>query len=137
MPALPAPALDRLTKLCGLLGSDHDGERATAARMASNLLRQHRLTWAEVLKPDRAPVRPCPTCAARHAAERHAPRRAAAGSTRSWRRTLAALAELAVRRPTLFTDWERAFICNLLDRRTISERQREILAELAEKVGAC
>jgi hypothetical protein len=26
---------------------------------------------------------------------------------------------------------------NLLDRRTISERQREILAELAEKAGAC
>jgi hypothetical protein len=129
MTALPAPANDRLTKLCGLLTSEHDGERATAARMASDLLRAHRLTWAEVLKPDRAPARSCPACAARRA-----PRGAAAGS---WRKTLATLAELAVRRPALFTDWERAFICNLLDRRTISERQREILAELAEKAGAC
>jgi hypothetical protein len=129
MTALPAPALDRLTKLCGLLGSDHDGERATAARMASDLLRQHKLTWAEVLMPAPAQARPCPACAAHRA-----PRRAAG---RSWHRTLASLAELAARRPTLFTAWERAFICNLLDRRTISERQREILAELAEKVGAC
>ena len=127
MPALPARDLDRLTKLLGLLGSDHDGERATAARMASDLLRAHRLTWADVLGP--APPRPCPACTAHRA-----PRGAAAGS---WRQTLATLAELAVRRPALFTDWERAFICNLLDRRTISERQREILAELAEKVGAC
>jgi hypothetical protein len=47
MPTLPARDLDRLVKLCGLLTSDADGERATAARMASDLLRQHRLTWAE------------------------------------------------------------------------------------------
>jgi hypothetical protein len=130
MPALSAPALDRFVKLCGLLTSEHDGERATAARMASDLLRQHRLTWAEVLTPAPAQARSCPACAARSAA----PRRAAAGS---WRKTLATLAELAVRRPSMFTTWERAFICNLLDRRTISKRQREILAELAEKAGAC
>jgi hypothetical protein len=131
MPALSAPALDRFVKLCGLLTSEHDGERATAARMASDLLRQHRLTWAEVLTPAPAQARLCPTCAARSVAPRRAARR-------SWRQTLASLAELAVRRPTLFIDWERAFICNLLDRRTLSERQREILAELAEKAGmAC
>jgi len=54
--ALPARDLDRLIKLCGLLTSDADGERATAARMASDLLRAHRLTWAEVLRAGGAPT---------------------------------------------------------------------------------
>jgi hypothetical protein len=124
MPALSAPALDRFVKLCGLLTSEHDGERATAARMASDLLRRHKLTWADVLRPGRE-----------QAGAARAPCGAAAGP---WK-ALATLAEFAVRRPALFTAWERQFIATLLDRRTISERQREILAELAElaeKAGA-
>jgi hypothetical protein len=40
---------DRLVKLCGLLGSAHDGERATAAAMADQLLRQNKLTWVDVI----------------------------------------------------------------------------------------
>lgn len=40
---------DRLIKLLGLLGSDHEGERGNAARMASDLLRGAGLTWAEVI----------------------------------------------------------------------------------------
>ena len=44
--------IDRLRKLLGLLGSDFEGERAVAGQMASNLLRQHKLTWADVLGAD-------------------------------------------------------------------------------------
>lgn len=41
-------ALARFRKICGLLGSAHDGERAAAALKATELLRQHGLGWADV-----------------------------------------------------------------------------------------
>lgn len=50
---LPPDALSRLEKLAGMLGSDFDGERASAAALASKLLNNHGLTWADVI---RAPV---------------------------------------------------------------------------------
>ena len=51
-------AADRLAKLCGMFGSNHDGERATAAALADRLLRQQGLTWGDVIiaKPARSTV---------------------------------------------------------------------------------
>lgn len=46
---LGAADRDRLTKLCGLFGSDHAGERANAAAMADRLLRDRGLRWPDVL----------------------------------------------------------------------------------------
>lgn len=48
---LLAPAVaDRLAKLCGMFGSDHDGERAAAAAaLANQLVRAHGLTWGDVI----------------------------------------------------------------------------------------
>ena len=42
---------DRLRKLCGMLGSEHDGERAAAAAKADELVRAAGLTWADVIAP--------------------------------------------------------------------------------------
>jgi hypothetical protein len=39
---------ERLVKLLGLLGSNHDGERATAGRMAHELVRRSGLTWYDI-----------------------------------------------------------------------------------------
>ncbi len=44
-----ALAGDKFRKVCGLLSSDHDGERATAARMATDILKAANLTWDDVL----------------------------------------------------------------------------------------
>ena len=41
---------DRLAKLCGMFVSDHDGERAAAAAMADALVREHGLTWRDVIR---------------------------------------------------------------------------------------
>ena len=41
---------DRLAKLCGMLGSAHDGERAAAAALADALVREAGLTWRDVIK---------------------------------------------------------------------------------------
>lgn len=38
-------ALDKFRKICGMLGSEHDGERANAARLASSLLKQSGMSW--------------------------------------------------------------------------------------------
>jgi len=42
-------AAEHLVKLLGLLGGDHDGERANAGRMADDFVRQFGLRWADVI----------------------------------------------------------------------------------------
>src|SRR5262249_16772360 len=42
---LPNDAAARFIKVCEMLTSDFDGERANAALAATNILRQHNLTW--------------------------------------------------------------------------------------------
>ena len=41
----------RLARVCGLLGSDHDGEALAAARQAEKIRQKVGLTWAELLVP--------------------------------------------------------------------------------------
>ena len=43
---------ERLIKLLGLLGSDHDGEIVAAGRMADALIRDAGVTWADVIAPE-------------------------------------------------------------------------------------
>lgn len=45
MTALPPTSLDRLRKICGLLGSTHAGERSAAALKATEMLRSLGLSW--------------------------------------------------------------------------------------------
>jgi hypothetical protein len=42
--------LVRLDRILALLGSDHAGERASAALAASNLIKKHQLSWWDVLE---------------------------------------------------------------------------------------
>jgi hypothetical protein len=42
---------DKLTKILGLLGSNHAGEREAAAQAADRLVRGLGLTWSEVIAP--------------------------------------------------------------------------------------
>ena len=43
--------LQRLARVCGLLGSDHDGEALAAARQAEKIRKKVGLTWDELLVP--------------------------------------------------------------------------------------
>ena len=56
MMALDPDTAAKLAKLCGMLGSDHVGERAAAAAKADELVRRHGLTWPQVIIPEREPV---------------------------------------------------------------------------------
>jgi hypothetical protein len=117
----PDATRERLAKLLGLLGSEHDGERATAGRMASDLVRQHRLTWAELLAL-RVVERPGTACAEREAARG------------SWREAVAFLCRVAAERPALFTTWERGFVVSLGRQARLSARQEEILLQMLDRV---
>jgi hypothetical protein len=46
---LPESLAHRLVKLCGMLGSAHDGERAAAGLKADQLLRENGLRWPDVI----------------------------------------------------------------------------------------
>lgn len=46
--------LPRFLKLCAMLGSPNDGERASAAAKASEMLKAANLTWHDVVKDARA-----------------------------------------------------------------------------------
>lgn len=47
--------LERFRKILGMLSSAHDGERAAAARKASEFLAAHSLTWSSVSLPVEQP----------------------------------------------------------------------------------
>jgi hypothetical protein len=47
--ALTESDLSRLIKLCGRLGSEHEGERAAAALKVSEFLKSRALGWGDVL----------------------------------------------------------------------------------------
>jgi hypothetical protein len=49
MNALDPRLAEKLTRICGMFGSDHDGERAAAAAKADQLIRSHGLTWGQVI----------------------------------------------------------------------------------------
>lgn len=49
-PLLTAADVDRLAKICGMLASPFDNERATAASAATKFLRERNLQWADVLR---------------------------------------------------------------------------------------
>lgn len=51
MSAYSPELVSRLVKFCGLLGSEHAGERAAAGLKASKLLVEHGLTWGDVIAP--------------------------------------------------------------------------------------
>jgi hypothetical protein len=47
--------LQRLARVCGLLGSDHDGEALAAARQAEKIRKKIGVTWDELLVPSPRP----------------------------------------------------------------------------------
>jgi hypothetical protein len=55
---LTSCAADKLAKVCGLLGSDHDGERSAAALRATAILRDAGWTWRDLVERALAPAPP-------------------------------------------------------------------------------
>jgi hypothetical protein len=115
MTALLDPAdAKRLAKICGLFGSNHDGERAAAAAKADTLVRKRGLTWDDVFIP--------------------APK--ARSNKKRWREPKTTEQKLALLRRNFdeFTDWERDFIIGVRGFAQFSEKQLATIDRLIEKV---
>ena len=115
--ALPAEVIAKLPKLLGMLGSDYDGERAVAGRMASDLLRKYRLTWTDVLGGIEVQV--SPRVRVWHEPISH---REAAAECLAW--------------PEILNGWERAFLVSISSRWRLSGRQTHCLERILIKVRA-
>ncbi len=118
--AMAAAARSKLAAVLALLGSPHQGERDAAALAADRLIKKHGLAWTDVLASGETPQQP--KCNPKpkqqdtglHLADLH----------------------LCGQRLDLLTVWECEFVANLAIHRTVSTRQREILAKIAQKVKA-
>jgi hypothetical protein len=116
--ALDDSAADRLAKLCGMFGSNHDGERASAAALADKLVRQLGLTWREIIVPANDPE----------------PEHKAAPQ---WDDpiTIEQALKVAQRYQVALTEWECGFVRDLRRKRTwrLSEKQNDVLNDIVEK----
>jgi hypothetical protein len=100
----------RLAAILGRLGSQHDGERAAAGLLASRFMRDHGLTWPDLLAAP-APATPPPPPA-------------------DWRRRAAWCAE----RAELLSGWEADFLANLGARAAPpTEKQARVLDRLVAR----
>src|SRR4051794_18775199 len=86
----------RLVNILGMLGSDHDGERAAAGLLASKLLKGNSIHWDDVIvpEPEKPPPRPEPP---------------SSGPAASWPADLV----LCRRKMALLNNWERQFVATL------------------------
>lgn len=113
---LPADARERLVKIAGLMTSDQDGERASAAAKATALLRQHGLTWRDALFPPAAKAPPPPP-----------PSGVFVYQTHRWQD----YARLAHANRRLLNEFEKVFAESLVNRwKPPSAKQHEILERM-------
>lgn len=125
---LPAADRERLVRMLGMLGSSFEGERAAAGLLASRLLAEHKLSWADVIaggvlcRPAPAPYRPPP-----------APYPPSPGARSAWQETI----RLCLRSRADLSDWEIGFLeCVGARHQPPTKRQSEILAQIIEKLRA-
>ena len=116
--ALPAPARERFIRIAGMLGSDAAAERENAARLATEILLKHGLTWRQVLEVGG----PCPRCR---------PPEAAWTSRLHWREVARRLLD---EHGDLPNNWETEFLHSLRHRHGLSLKQDHGLRRIGRKV---
>jgi hypothetical protein len=111
--ALTPAELERLRNICARLESDVEGERAAAGLLASRLLRDRGLVWADV-------VQSAPT--------EHRPPQPSAPP---WRNTVRKLLD----KPGSLRAWEKEeLLPSLLRFEKLSPKQRAVLNQIADRV---
>jgi hypothetical protein len=102
----------RLAKLCGMLGSDHAGERAAAGHKAHALVQSLGLTWFDVIAPTPAP-------------------RPVQPQTTGWRR----MADYCLAHSQVLTPRETQFVSSIMSRRgELTERQENWLIDIYTRI---
>lgn len=117
VPRLPPEIAGKLSKIAGLLSSDHDGEIAAAGRAGTRLLRQAGLTWADVFAPE-APSRP--------EARPAGPPPSAHAGVAAW----------ALRFPERLTPWECRFLRDVGRRQRLTPKQAAVFRDILDRLRA-
>lgn len=112
MPDLTPEERTRLIGILGRLGSDYDGERAAAGLLASRLLKDHSLTWEDLLG--------------------NVPRREAPRRNQACNQGLG----LCLRHIERLTEWEQQFCRSVANRTQLSPKQNEIIGKIVVKLRA-
>ena len=122
---LPQAERDKFLRICGMLGSNFDGERSSAALLASRMLKDAGLVWADVV------------CIPQAGRRREPPRRgrnADPFAGRDWR----TIATRCRQFPHLLDRWEAEFIAGLPEFPHLSRKQNDcLLCKIAVRLRAC
>ena len=102
---------DKLIRVLGMIGSNHDGEVAAASHAADRLRHEAGATWRDIVEPVLLP-----------------PDRG---------QTVEDQISVALSYPDLLTEWEREFAASLAwQRKPLSEKQQTVLAQIVDKCRA-
>ena len=103
--------LDKLAKVCARFGSNFDGERSTAAKLADQMVREAGLTW-----PDMIALRP-PT------------------RRRSWREPnhISSAVDMCLAFPIPLTEWERGFAASVASCARFTAKQKAVMERIIDK----
>ena len=126
----------RLTRLLGMLGSEHDGEVLNAARLAHRLINQSGSTWAEVIGGS-GYSKDFVQQVADSAYARGLAEGKALAAPKPKRKTFAGYAALMLSKyPAALTPWEANF-CNSWTQKRCrpSEKQLAVFENLSNKTG--
>jgi len=110
---LSPPERARLVNILGMLGSAHDGERASAALLATRMIKDRGITWSDLIgQPETSRRREdVPAC---------------------WRADLA----VAQRHISFLRSWEQGFVHSIAAQRVTSIKQKKVLREIASALQA-
>jgi hypothetical protein len=118
MSALSPAERAKLIRILGMLGSDFDGERASAGLLASRLLKVNNITWADVV------------CIPQKAEPPKSGNDDPLGL--DWRQTAIRCQQF----PHLINSWETEFLSGLPDFPRLSEKQKSKLISIVSRLRA-
>jgi hypothetical protein len=122
-----------------MLGSSHVGETVNAGRQAHAMLREAGTTWCEVLNPDdtvavaaaRVLLAECERLRAEIHRFKNRPRLLPWEEPDDVQEALT----LGIHWRDRLTDWEQGFVASVENRRSLLERQRNVIWDIAKEIG--
>jgi hypothetical protein len=116
MLALSAADRARLVRLLGMLNSSFDAERETAGSLADRFIREHNLTWEQIVA---------------HGVESQHHQHRRPSTARSWHDVVVDCQQ----RPERLNQWERDFLASISTCRSgLTPKQKAKLDDIAERL---
>jgi ribosomal protein L40E len=129
--------VDLFVKFLGMFGSDHAGERANAAALATRMLREAGFTWEEYFKEIRAPAQSRQQSQSQSQSQSKSQSSQSQSSQSQYRRSPIAdhaeAVDQCLRCGAQFTEWELKFLGDIRNRSVLTVRQEDVLARICRR----